>query len=124
MHKTIIFRNENRFRMFVQILAGIAGNVINYSDVARSLGVSQPTVRDYFEIADGTFLWRTITSYTRNAMKRIVKYQKGHFRDSGLLHYLLRIPDVDLLVTDPVMAGLGKDWSSTMTYVPASMTSK
>ncbi len=99
--------NENRFRLFVQILAGISGNVINYSDVARSLGVSQPTVRDYFEIADGTFLWRTIPSYTRNTLKRIVKHPKGYFRDSGLLHYLLRIPDTDLLATHPV---LGRSW--------------
>ncbi len=99
--------NENRFRLFVQILAGISGNVINYSDVARSLGVSQPTVRDYFEIADGTFLWRTIPSYTRNTLKRVVKHPKGYFRDSGLLHYLLRIPDTDLLATHPVM---GRSW--------------
>jgi len=99
--------NENRFRLFVQILAGISGNVINYSDVARSLGVSQPTVRDYFEIADGTFLWRTIPAYTRNTLKRIVKHPKGFFRDSGLLHYLLRIPDVDLLSTHPIM---GRSW--------------
>ncbi len=99
--------NENRFRLFVQILAGISGNVINYSDVARSLGVSQPTVRDYFEIADGTFLWRIIPSYTRNALKRVVKHPKGYFRDSGLLHYLLRIPDTDLLATHPVM---GRSW--------------
>ncbi len=96
--------NENRFRLFVQILAGISGSVINYSDVARSLGVSQPTVRDYFEIADGTFLWRAIPSYTRNTLKRVVKHPKGYFRDSGLLHYLLRIPDTDLLVTHPVMS--------------------
>jgi hypothetical protein len=99
--------NENRFRLFVQILAGISGNVINYSDVARSLGVSQPTVRDYFKIADGTFLWRTIPAYTRNALKRIVKHPKGYFRDSGLLHSLLRIPDVDLLATHPTM---GRSW--------------
>ena len=99
--------NENRFRLFVQLLAGISGNVINYSDVARSLGVSQPTVRDYFEIADGTFLWRTIPAYTRNTLKRIVKHPKGYFRDSGLLHYLLRIPDVDLLTSHPVM---GRSW--------------
>lgn len=99
--------NKNRFRLFVQILAGISGNVINYSDVARSLGVSQPTVRDYFEIADGTFLWRTIPSYTRNTLKRVVKHPKGYFRDSGLLHYLLRIPDTDLLATHPVM---GRSW--------------
>jgi hypothetical protein len=99
--------NENRFRLFVQILAGISGNVINYSDVARSLGVSQPTVRDYFKIADGTFLWRTIPAYTRDALKRIIKHPKGYFRDSGLLHSLLRIPDLDLLATHPVM---GRSW--------------
>jgi predicted AAA+ superfamily ATPase len=104
--------NENRFRLFVQILAGISGNVINYSDVARSLGVSQPTVRDYFEIADGTFLWRTISAYTQNTLKRTVKHPKGYFRDSGLLHYLLRIPDVDLLVTHPVM---GRSWEGLVT---------
>ncbi|WP_319524038.1 ATP-binding protein [uncultured Desulfosarcina sp.] len=101
--------NENRFRQFIQILAGISGNVINYSDVARSLGVSQPTVRDYFQIADGTFLWRTIPAYTRNLLKRTVKHPKGYLRDSGLLHYLLRIPDLDLLVTHPVM---GRSWES------------
>ena len=99
--------NENRFRLFVQILAGISGNVINYSDVARSLGVSQPTVRDYFKIADGIFLWRTIPAYTRNALKRIIKHPKGYVRDSGLLHSLLRIPDLDLLNTHPVM---GRSW--------------
>jgi len=99
--------NENKFRLFVQILAGVSGNVINYSDVARSLGVSQPTVRDYFKIADGTFLWRTIPAYTRNALKRIIKHPKGYFRDSGLLHSLLRIPDLDLLATHPVR---GRSW--------------
>lgn len=99
--------NENRFRLFVQILAGVSGNIINYSDIARSLGVSQPTVRDYFEIADGTFLWRSIPAYTQNALKRIVKHPKGYFRDSGLLHYLLRITDLDLLATHPVK---GRSW--------------
>jgi len=99
--------NENRFRLFVQILAGISGNVVNYSDVARSLGVSHPTVQDYFEIADGTFLWRSIPAYTRNTLKRIGKHPKGYFRDSGLLHYLLRIPDKDLLASHPVM---GRSW--------------
>ena len=99
--------NETRFRMFVQLLAGISGTIINYSEMARALGVSQPTVRDYFEIAHGTFLWRNVHAYTRNAMKRILKHPKGYFRDSGLLHYLLRIPDVDSLLAHP---GMGRSW--------------
>lgn len=99
--------NENRFRMFAQFLAGISGDVVNYANVARSLGVSQPTARDYFGIAHGTFLWRTIPAYTQNAVKRIVKHPKGYLRDSGLLHYLLRIPDIDSLLAHP---GMGQSW--------------
>ncbi|MBN1847898.1 MAG: ATP-binding protein [Deltaproteobacteria bacterium] len=99
--------NELRFRMFVQLLAGISGNIINYSDMARSLGVSQPTVRDYFEIADGTFLWRNIPAYTRDSVKRLIKHPKGYLRDSGLLHHILRIPDLDGLLTHP---GMGRSW--------------
>ncbi|MFC1822554.1 ATP-binding protein [Thermodesulfobacteriota bacterium] len=103
--------NENRFRMFVQLLAGLSGTVINYSDVARSLGVSQPTARDYFEIAHGSFLWRNIPAYTRNPVKRIVKHPKGYLRDSGLLHYLLRIPDIDGLTAHPTM---GRSWEGVV----------
>jgi predicted AAA+ superfamily ATPase len=99
--------NENRFRMFVQLLAGISGTVINYSEVGRSLGVSQPTTRDYFEIAHGTFLWRNIPAYSQNAVKRVVKHPKGYLRDSGLLHYLLSIPNIDSLLAHPIM---GKSW--------------
>ncbi len=96
-----------KFRQLLGMLAGLSGNVLNYSDVARTLGVSQPTVRDYFEIADGTFLWRRIASYERNVMKRIVKHPKGYMRDSGLLHYLSRIPDVSALLVHPQM---GNSW--------------
>jgi predicted AAA+ superfamily ATPase len=64
-------------------------------------------VRDYFEIAHGTFLWRNVPAYTKNAIKRIVKHPKGYLRDSGLLHYLMRIPDMDSLLSHP---GMGKSW--------------
>jgi len=104
--------NEARFRTFVQILSGISGDVINYSEAARALGVSQPTVRDYFQIAHGTFLWRTIPAYTRNVVKRAVKHPKGYMRDSGLLHYLLRIPDMDSLLAHP---GMGRSWEGMVT---------
>ena len=104
--------NENRFRTFIQLLCGISGNVINFSDVARSLGVSQPTARDYFQIANDTFIWRQIPAYTRNAVKRVVKHPKGYLRDSGLLHHLLRIPDIDALIVHPAM---GKTWEGMVT---------
>ena len=101
--------DQNKFRLFLQMLGGLSGTIINTSDVARTLGVSAPTVRDYFEIAHGTFVWRRIPPYEKNAMKRIVKHPKGHLRDSGLLHYLLRIPDARALAGHPQV---GRSWES------------
>ena len=63
----------------------MAGTVINYAGVARGLGVSQPTAREYFQIAHGTFIWRHLPPYDRNVAKRVVKHPKGYLRDPGLL---------------------------------------
>lgn len=93
--------DELRFRRFVEMLGGLSGRTLNYAEAARALAVSQPTARDYFEIAHGTFIWRRIPAYSRNVMKRIVKHPRGYLRDSGLLHSLLRIPDLDALWSHP-----------------------
>ncbi len=95
--------NRPRFHQFTEMLAGLSGSVINYSEVARSLGVSQPTVRDYFTIAHGTFIWRHIYPYEKNVKKRIIKHPRGYFRDSGILHHLLRIRDLRQLLSHPAM---------------------
>ncbi|VAW81895.1 hypothetical protein MNBD_GAMMA13-454 [hydrothermal vent metagenome] len=101
--------NRPKYRLFIQMLSSLNGTIINYSEVARALGVSQPTVRDYFQIAHGTFIWRHIPSYEKNATKRIVKHPKGYLRDSGLLHFLLHLNDLDALMAHPQM---GRSWES------------
>ena len=83
--------------------------IINYSDVARTLGVSQPTAREYFNIAHGTFIWRHILPYEKNATKRIIKHPKGYLRDSGLLHALLHLNNRDSILAHPQM---GHSWES------------
>lgn len=93
--------DENRYKLFLQMLSSLSGNIINYSEVARALGVSSPTIRDYFYIADKTFLWRVLPSYEKNATKRVIKHPKGYFRDSGLVNHLLRIVDQDQLLSHP-----------------------
>jgi predicted AAA+ superfamily ATPase len=99
--------DELRFRRFLELLGGLSGRVLNFAEVARALEVSQPTARDYFEIAHGTFIWRMVSAYTRDSLKRVVKHPRGYLRDSGLLHALLRVPDGDGLLSHPQM---GSSW--------------
>jgi len=99
--------NPVRFRRFVEILAGCSGNIINLSNIARILDVSQPTVKDYFRIAHGTFIWRTLPAYYKNTSKRMIKHPRGYLRDTGLLHHILQIPSHRRLFVHPQM---GASW--------------
>ncbi|WP_373057761.1 ATP-binding protein [Gemmatimonas sp.] len=99
--------DDTRFRRFLEMLGGLSGRILNYAEVARALGVSQPTARDYLDIAHGTFVWRTIPAFSRNVVKRVVKHPRGYLRDTGLLHALLRIPDSDSLLSHPQV---GASW--------------
>ena len=93
--------NQEKFRIFARMLGGLTGQTVNQAEVARALGVSPPTVRDYFEIAQGTFLWRSLPPFVRNVTKRVVKHPKGYLRDCGLAHHALRIPDTTALLAHP-----------------------
>ncbi|MBI5526184.1 MAG: ATP-binding protein [Deltaproteobacteria bacterium] len=99
--------NRERFRRFLHLLGGFSGAIVNFAEVARALGVSQPTAQDYFEIADGTFLWRNVQSFEKRVLKRVVRHPRGYLRDSGLLHHLLRVAGEDDLDAHPFC---GRSW--------------
>ena len=97
----------NTMRRFWMMLAHWHGNVFNASDLARSLDVSPPTVKRYLDILDGTFMIRTLQPWYANLRKRQVKSPKIFFRDAGILHALLNLPDLPALRAHPA---LGASW--------------
>lgn len=94
--------NKIAYRRFITMLGKLSSKIINKSDLARAIGVSEPTIRHYLAIADGTFLWRELPSYENNFYKSVVKMPRGHMRDSGLLHSLLHIDTLEKLQSDPI----------------------
>jgi uncharacterized protein len=73
-------------RNLLRMLAHVHGNVINYSDFAKSLGVDVNTVKRYLDYFEHAFLIRRVQPYFVNSSKRLVKSPKVYIRDSGLLH--------------------------------------
>jgi predicted AAA+ superfamily ATPase len=86
---------------FWRMLAHLHGQVWNAADPARSLGISEPTVRRYLDVLTQTFMLRQLQPWHANLGKRQVKAPKIYFRDSGLLHALLGIGDFDALLSHP-----------------------
>jgi predicted AAA+ superfamily ATPase len=86
---------------FWTMLAHYHGQTWNAAEPARTLGVSEPTVRHYLDVLEGVFMVRALQPWHANLSKRQVKSPKIYFRDAGLLHYLLGIRSELDLYTHP-----------------------
>lgn len=94
-------------RRFWTMISHYHGQIINYSEVGRSFGLSDMTIRHYLDILKGTFMVRLLQPWHNNTSKRLVKRPKVYLRDSGLFHALQGIEDAKLLATHPK---LGASW--------------
>jgi len=86
---------------FWTMLAHYHGQIWNAAEPARSLGVSDATVRRYLDLLTGLFMVRQLQPWHENLKKRQVKAPKIYLRDSGLLHQLLGIRDTRELLAHP-----------------------
>ena len=93
---------------FWRMLAHLHGQQLNASAIAQSLGVnSHNTVQAYLDILVDTMMVRKLEPHFVNIGKRLVKSPKVYVRDSGLLHTLLNIADLDTLMGHP---SAGASW--------------
>ena len=82
---------------FWRMLAHYHGQIWKSSEPARSLGVSEPTVRRYLDLLTDLYMVRQLPPWHENLGKRQVKASKVYVRDSGLFHQLLGLrSDTDL----------------------------
>lgn len=86
---------------FWTMIAHYHGQVWNAAEPARSLGLSEPTVRRYLDILQDVFMIRVLQPWYANLQKRQIKSPKLYFRDSGLFHTLLGIRSDHDLLTHP-----------------------
>ncbi len=89
------------------MLAHLQGEPLNLSLLARNLELDVRTVDRYIDLLTDLYLFRRLPAWHRKVKKRLVKTPKVYVRDSGLVHALLGITDLEALLGHPV---LGKSW--------------
>ena len=94
-------------RRFWRMVAHLHGQLFNASSIAASLGVSSPTVTRYLDHLVQSLMLRRLEPFHANLGKRLVKSPKIYVRDSGLLHHLLGMRNVDDLMGHP---STGASW--------------
>jgi len=104
---------------FWSMLAHYSGQIWNAAEPARSLGISEPSVRRYLDILEGVFIVRQLKPWHENLKKRQVKSPKVYFRDSGLLHQMLGIRTMTDLLLNPKC---GASWEGYIVEEVLTMT--
>ncbi len=110
--------NRNVLRKFWTMIAHIHGNILNMSNIGKSLEISSTSIKKYLSFLEDAFLIRQLYPFSANVKKRLVKSPKVYIRDSGILHSLLDIPDFNSLESNPI---LGASWEG---YVIEQVTQK
>lgn len=89
------------------MLAQVHAELLNWSELGRSMGVSDASARRYADVLEGALMIRQLRPWHENIGKRQVKSPKLYVRDSGLLHLLLGVRGQSELETHP---RLGASW--------------
>ena len=94
-------------RRFWTMLAHSQGGLWNAASLARSLAVDGKTVARYVDLLADLLLVRRLPPLHANVRKRLAKSPKVYVRDSGILHALLRLDDLENVLGHPVA---GASW--------------
>lgn len=79
------------FRRFIQACAVRAGQLLNYTDMAKHVGVSSVTIKKWVSILEASGIIYLLPPFFANIGKRLVKAPKLYFADNGLLCHMLNV---------------------------------
>ena len=96
--------DESRFLDFLRVVAGRTGQLLNLSNMARDVGISVVTAKNWLSLLETSGLVFLLHPFSRNVTARIVKTPKLYFLDTGLACYLAGWKGVDALLNG-AMAG-------------------
>ena len=89
--KTIEFYN------FMQYIAVRTAQELNYSTIAKEIGVDSKTIKNWISILESSGIIYLLQPFSSNLSNRIIKAPKLYFMDTGLCSYLAKYPNPETL---------------------------
>ncbi len=90
VNKLVKAKNHLAFVKFLTCVAARTGQVINYTNIASEIGLSEVTIKEWVSILEKSGIIYILKPYTSSTLNRAIKTPKLYFRDTGLCCYLTR----------------------------------
>jgi predicted AAA+ superfamily ATPase len=88
-------RNLPAFTRFLQLAAQTSSQILNYTKIASDIGVSIPTIREYYQILNDTLLGFSLPTWTKSKKRKAASTHKFYLFDLGVMHYLKQVESLD-----------------------------
>ena len=110
VRKILHVSDLDRFELFVKLLAGRVGQLVNRQALASDVGVSDKTIANWLSVLRASYIVFPLKPYYRNFGKRQTKSSKIYFFETGLVSYLLGIRSPESVSTHPLMGNLFENY--------------
>lgn len=106
IRQLIHLKDRDSFEVFLRLVAGRVGQLINYTALANDVGVSAPTIREWISILKASYILFELRPWHANIRKRLVKAAKLYFVDVGFAAWLLGLETPAQVERDPLRGHL------------------
>jgi uncharacterized protein len=81
-------RDIDSFNKLIEVLASQSGNLLDISELSKTLSLTRKTVSDYLFLLECTYIIKILRPFHRNARSELIKTPKVFLLDTGLMHIL------------------------------------
>ncbi len=106
VRQLINIRDLSRFELFLRLLAGRVGQLLNLHALSAEVGVSSTTLEHWLSALEASYIVFRLRPWHANLGKRLVKQPKLYFLEPGLAAALLQIETPAQASRDPLIGGL------------------
>ena len=102
IRREALVKDWGAFVRFLQLAAAESGKMINYANISQETGISQPTVKNYYQLLEDMFVGIRVPAFAISPRKNLLATPKFMFFDLGVRHAAAGLnPSPDLVKAHP-----------------------
>ena len=113
IRRIVNIHNMRDFRRFLSLVALRVGQLLNYSEISKEVGVAVNTIKAWINALEISGLIILLTPYYKNLGKRLIKAPKLYICDNGLAAALLNINSLKALENSLYLGALWENFVFT-----------
>ena len=102
--------NLDLYKQLIEIIAEQTGSVRQDKNILETLTCNRETLKKYRGYLIATLMYHEIYPFIESSLKRIIKSPKGYLLNNGLISYLTRLNDLEILKKTGLIGHRFENW--------------